>query len=309
MTKAVRYARHGGPEVLELVEVRTPEPGNGQVRVAVHASGVNAIDWKIRSGAFAEEALAEEALAEPAGTGSEFAGVVDAVGPDAGDWAVGQAVFGLAPGSAATHVLAGSADLVAKPDWLSFIDAAALPMAAETAYRTLRLLGVRAGQTLLIHAVAGGVGLIAAQLARAWGANVVGTAGEGHHDFLRELGVVPVTYEPGIEARVRAVAPDGVDAVLDGSGRGVLGLSVALTGSPEKVITIADGDAAAHGVHFSSWGEVEALSTVFGEVLPRMERGELRLPIDRTFPLERVADAQRASEEGHLRGKLVVTVT
>ncbi|MCI2416809.1 NADP-dependent oxidoreductase [Saccharopolyspora sp. K220] len=305
MSKAVRFSRFGGPEVLVLEDVPTAEPGKGQVRLAVATAGVNPIDWKIRSGLFASG----DAPAEPQGTGIDVAGTIDSLGPGVQGWRVGQPVFGkAATGAAATHTLADSAKLVAKPEWLAFPQAAALPVAAETAYRTLRLLGVRAGQTLLVHAVAGGVGLVAAQLARAWGANVVGTASPGRHAFLRELGVRPVSYGEGVEQRVRE-AVESVDAVLDASGRGVLGMSVELAGSPDRVITIADPDAAAHGVRFSGGGADEvAMSEVFAEVLPLLERGALRLPIEQTFPLERIADAHRLSEFGHLTGKIVLEV-
>ena len=214
MSQAIRYARHGGPEVLTLDDVPLPDPGPGQVRVAVRAAGVNGIDWKLRRGFMGRGPLS----AGPAGVGVEFAGTIDAVGAGApgagsgeerkgagagvgvvagaaagtgagdgdGGWSVGQAVFGkVLSGAAATHVLVGTEDLLAMPAWLSFEQAAALPVAVETAWRTLRQLGVKEGETLLVHAVAGGVGLVAAQLARARGVRVVGTASAVRHDFLR----------------------------------------------------------------------------------------------------------------------------
>ncbi|GAB3476915.1 NADP-dependent oxidoreductase [Amycolatopsis cihanbeyliensis] len=305
MPKAARFSRYGGPEVLTLDEVPVPEPGQGQVRIAVAAAGMNAIDWKIRNGFFA----GSEAPREPQGTGFDVAGTVEAIGQGVQAPPVGTAVFGkAATGAAATHTLADAGSLVTKPDWLSFPLAAGLPVVAETAYRTLRDLGLRAGHTLLIHAVAGGVGLMAAQLALSRGATVVGTASRGHHDFLTELGVRPLEYGEGLLERVRA-AVDSVDLVLDAAGRDVLGLSVELTGDPDKVITIADADADAHGVRFSGGGpDAAPLDEVFAEVLPMLESGALRLPIQQTFPLERIADAHRRSEEGHGRGKIIIEV-
>ena len=254
MSVAVRFARYGGPEVLSLDEVPTPDPGAGQVRVAVRYAAVNAIDWKIRQGLLAP-GVAPDA---PAGTGLEGSGSVDAVGSAVRGWTVGQAVFGRFPGAVATHALAAPEELLAKPDWLAFEVAAALPVAAETAYRTLRQLGVSGGQTLLVHAAAGGVGVVAAQLALARGVEVVGTASAGQHAFLRGLGVRPVAYGDGLADRVRAAAPGGVDAVLDASGRDVLGVSIELAGSPDMVVTIADGRAAAHGVRFSTGADQAA---------------------------------------------------
>lgn len=305
MAQAVRFTHYGDPGVLTLDEVPVPQPGPGQVRIRVRAAGVNPFDCKVRRGLFAQKPLTA-----PIGTGVEAAGIVDALGPGARGWAVGEAVFGsVASGAAATYALADTGNLVAKPDWLGFERAAALPVAAEAAYRTLRELDVRAGQTVLIHAVAGGVGLVTAQLARSRGAEVIGTASAGRHAFLRGLGVSPVVYGDGLEERVREHSPRGVDAVLDASGRGVLTASIALAGDASKVVTIADGNAADHGVRFSGGGaDSAALAEVFAEVLPLMERGELRMPIERTFPLERTADAHRLSEAGHLLGKIVITV-
>ncbi|MGK5628988.1 NADP-dependent oxidoreductase [Streptomyces sp. URMC 123] len=304
MSQAIRFSAYGDADVLRLVEVPLPEPAEGQVRVAVRAVGVNPLDWKIRRGYFAEG----EPLGAPAGTGIELAGVVDAVGPGVTAWRPGQPVFGRSAtrGAAATHDLAAVDELLEKPEWLSFEQAAALPVAVETAYRTLRELGLREGQTLLVHAAAGAVGLTAVQLARAWGATVIGTAGERNHAFLREIGAMPVTYGDGLVERVRAVAPQGVDLALDASGRGALPASLELAGGPEKVLTIADPAAADHGVRFSAvpGPTGEALR----EVLPLIGSDRVRMPIERTFPLDRAADAHRLSEEGHLQGKIVLKV-
>ncbi|AXB45387.1 NADP-dependent oxidoreductase [Amycolatopsis albispora] len=306
MAQAIRYAEYGGPEVLELEEIALPEPGPGQVRIAVRAAGMNPIDWKIRSGAFTPG----QQLAKPRGTGVEAAGVVEAVGPDVDTVAPGDEVFGnVGSGAVATHVLAEATALVHKPDWLSFEEAAALPVAAETSVRALRYLDVQSGQTLLVHAAAGAVGLVASQLAIARGLTVVGTASQARHEFLRELGVRPVTYGEGWADRVREAAPDGVDVVLDASGRGVLAESVKLTGDPAKVVTIADGGAAEHGVHFTGGGQdTVPAAEVFTEVLPLLRAGRLRLPIAKTFPLAQAADAHRLSEDGHVLGKIVFRV-
>ncbi len=305
MAQAIRYSSYGGPEMLTLDDIAMPEPGPGKVRVAVRAAGVNGIDSKIRRGMFADDSTPSE----PKRVGVDVAGVVDAVGPDVDGWSPGEHVFGqVGSGALGTHVLAGTAKLVGKPDWLSFEQAAALPVPTETAHRTLGLLGVGAGETLLIHAVGGGVGLVTAQLARDRGADVVGTASAPRHDVLREFGVTPVTYGDGWVERVRAAAGGGVDAVLDASGRGVLAGSVELTGTADRVLTIADGNADEYGVRFSSGGGAP-LADVFADVLPLVKRGEVRLPLAETFPLAQAADAYRRSEAGHVFGKLVITVT
>jgi NADPH:quinone reductase-like Zn-dependent oxidoreductase len=305
LSRVVRYHRYGGPEVLEVDEVPTPEPGAGQLRVSVRAAGVNAIDWKRRRGLFARD----QALKEPQGVGSELSGTIDAIGPGVNGWSPGQDVVGrVAGGAVATEAIARPDNLVIKPSWLPFDRAAVLPVAAETSYRTLGMLDVQPGQTLLIHAAAGGVGLTASQLAIARGVEVIGTASPGHHEFLRKLGVKPVAYGDGLVERVRAIAPDGVDAVLDASGRGALPDSIELAGGTDKVLTIADPRAAEYGVRFTGGSESAPLAEVFAEVLPLIERGALDLPIEASFPMERTGDAQRRSEDGHVRGKLVITV-
>ena len=304
MARAIQFTEYGDPDVLQLVDVLTPEPGEGQVRVAVRAVGVNAYDWKVRSGAYSDGTP----LAGPTRTGLDFAGVVDALGSGVEGLEVGQAVLGKAPGAAATHVAADAAGLVPRPDSLSFELAAALPTPTETAVRSLRLLDPKPG-TLLIHAAAGGVGLVAAQLARSRGLTVIGTASDPNHAFLREIGVVPVTYGDGLVERVRAVAPQGVDAVLDASGRGVLPDSIELAGGPERVVTIADFQGAEYGVRVTGGGaDSVPMREAFAEVLPLLERGELKVPIEHVFPLDRAAEAHRVSQTGHLRGRIVLTV-
>ncbi|MFI6534275.1 zinc-binding dehydrogenase [Nonomuraea sp. NPDC050547] len=298
--RAVRYSEHGGAEVLRVDEVPIPVPGPGQVRVAVRAAGVNAVDWKIRGGAFGIP------LDGPTGTGLEFSGVIDAIGPgvdgpdagpDAGWLRVGQGVVGRHSGALADYVLAVPDDLVAKPDGHTHVEAAALPVAVETAARALALLGLEEGRTLLIHAVAGGVGLAAAQLAIRAGLRVVGTASEPHHPYLKGLGVHPVTYGDGLEERIG----EPVDLVLDASGRDVVALSVRLTGDPDKVVSIADPGAGSHGVRFSSGSSSPIkLRDISGEI------AATRLPIAAEFPLEQAADAHRLSEHGHFLGKIVV---
>lgn len=301
--QAVRFARYGDPGVLSLDTVELPEPGPGEVRVAVRAAGVNPFDWKSRRGLYASD----EAPARPVRVGLEFAGVVDTVGPDVTGWSAGDPVFGLGSGTQATHIVVPAAELVAKPGSLSFVEAAALSVACETAYRAVRLLDVRAGDIVLVHAAAGAVGLVATQLALARGARVIGTAGAANHEFLASLGAEPVLYGDGLADRVRAVVPDGVDAVLDASGRDVLPVSVELAGGPERVVTIADGSASQYGVR-ASWSADLPLPQVFQTVLPLVEQSAVRLPIAATFPIEQVAAAQELSEAGHLRGKIVLTV-
>ena len=298
---AVQYSQFGGPEVLELVDVPDPHPGPGQIRVRVRAVGINPIDWKVRSGMMGGDL--------PKRTGLEVAGIVDELGEGVTDVAVGDRVFGSAAGGDGAAERALLEHYAPIPGSLEFAAAAALTVAVETAVRTLDLLGVTSGQTLLVNGAAGAVGAAAAQIARERGARVIGTASEVNHDYLTELGAEPTTYGEGMAERVRALAPDGVDAALDAGGGGVLPALVELTGGPEHVVTIVDYPGAEEtGVTFSGGPGSERAWHALGEVGPLIEAGAFTLPVAHTFPLADVAEAHRQSETGHGRGKIVLTV-
>ncbi len=298
--KAVRFSEYGDPDVLRVEEVDEPHAGAGQIRVAVKAAGVNPIDWKIRSGAMAQVMPVDL----PRIPGSDVAGVVDEVGDGVTDAAVGDEVFGSAVGG-------GSADYAvvdhyaAKPAGLSWAEAAGLPVAVETAVRSLDLLGVGDGQTIVINGAAGGVGIAAVQLARARGARVIGTASATNHAFLRDLGAEPTTYGDGLAERVRDLAPGGVDRAFDTAGHGALPDLVEITGNADYVVTIADFSAPQYGVRVTTGGEGRAWQAL-GQAAELFEQGRFTLPVAETFPFSQAPAAHRRSEDGHVRGKLVL---
>jgi NADPH:quinone reductase-like Zn-dependent oxidoreductase len=284
------------------VDLPDPHPGPGQIRVAVHAAGVNPSDWKARQGELGGEL--------PQTTGRDVAGVVDQIGQGVTDVAVGDRVFGFSGGSAG----AGAAELALLSDYapippsLDFAGAAALPVVLETATRALDALGAGAGQTLLINGASGGIGSVAVQLAVARGARVIGIASPGNHDYLRSLGAEPAAYGAGLAGRVRALAPGGADLALDVAGSGVLPELIELAGGPEHVVTVADfAGAQEYGVRFSRGEDGRALHAI-AEIGELIESGRFSLPVVQTFPLGEIAAAHRASEEGHVRGKLVLLV-
>jgi len=304
MVKAARFSRFGGPEVLEIVDLPDPHPGPGQVRIAVRAAGVNPSDWKKREGLMDPEL--------PQTMGYEAAGVVDELGEGVADVAVGDRVFGLSAEGTAQAELAVLSFYAPIPPSLNFAGAAALPAAIETATRALDQLGVGAGvgrgRTLLINGASGSVGSAAVQLAVVRGARVIGTASPANHDYLRSLGAEPVAYGEGLAGRVRALAPDGVDAALDVAGSGVLPELIELAGGPEHVVTIADfGGAQEHGVRFSS-GDAGRAVHALAEIGELIESGRFSLPVAQTFPLAEIAQAHRVGEDGHVRGKLVLVI-
>lgn len=294
--RAITITQYGEPDVLQLTDAPVPEPGPGQVRVAVKAAGVNPIDWKIRSGAMAEVRPVDF----PHILGLELAGVVDAVGEGA-DFAVGDEIFGWSEtGTYAEYALAST--VIRKPAGLSWAEAAALPITGETALRVLGELEVKPGEIVVIHGASGQVGRIATQAAVALGATVIGLAGASSLDEVKALGAVPVQYGDGWVSRVRSATPDGVDAVFDAAGFGVLGDSVELLGSPDRLITIADPAAYAQGLKFSAGGSETAA------VLEDLVARGLKLKLGSSYALADAASAHRESATGHAGGKITLTM-
>ncbi|MFJ3218097.1 NADP-dependent oxidoreductase [Kitasatospora sp. NPDC086801] len=300
--KAVTVTGSGGPEVLRVTEVPDPEPGPGQVRVRVYAAGVQPVDLAIREGFRPPGAVVEP----PFVLGNEFAGVVDRLGPDGSGWQVGDEVLGFRfLDSQAGLVTVDAAQLVAKPAGMPWEQAGSLSASGQTAHLALTLLTVGPGDTVLVHGASGGVGTVAVQLARAWGATVIGTASERNHDHLRELGAIPVAYGEGLVERVRAVAPQGVDAAFDAAGRGALEASVDLVADRDRIGTVVDYAGAERLGVRRLRGERTAAR--LAELVALWEAGGLRLEVAETFPLERAADAHRLVGTGHVRGKVVLT--
>ncbi|WP_381798816.1 NADP-dependent oxidoreductase [Streptomyces niveus] len=303
MSLAVRFSEYGTTDVLRVVDVPPPTAGPGQVRLTVRAAGVNPIDWKILHGYMSQVMP----LDFPAGLGSDVAGVVDQVGEGVTAFSVGDEVLGtsLTP-SYAQFALADPAALVAKPASLPWEVAGSLAGAGITAWEALNKLKIAEGETLLVHAAAGGVGTFAVQLAVDRGVRAIGTASEGNHERLRSLGAKPVTYGKGLVERVRGISPQGVDAVLDASGRGEIPDSIELAGGPARVLSLAAFDAAESGIQIHITERGTGGPQALRDILALIEAGRLRVPIQRTYPLGEVAAALEVSQSGHLGGKLVL---
>ncbi|MBD2895019.1 Zinc-type alcohol dehydrogenase-like protein [Actinomadura sp. RB99] len=298
--RAVIFAEYGDPSVLEVVETERPEPGPGQVRVAVRAAGVNPIDVKLRSGSMS----GGKPLAAPRRLGFEVSGVVDAVGDGVADAAVGDAVAGWPVGGGYAEYALLSV-YAAKPDALTWEQAAALPVAGEAAVRSLRALKTRRGETLLINGASGAVGALATQIAVADGLTVVGTAGAANLDRVRALGATATTYGPGLADRVRELAPQGVDAVLDAAGHGALPDAIALRGGVDRVVTIADPAAFDLGVPFLSGGPEDQTAEVLRTLLEAAAQGRITPPATRGMALDQAAQAHEQVEKGGA-GKIVL---
>lgn len=298
--KAAQFSRFGGPEVLEVVDLPEPRAGSGEVRIRVRAAGVNASDWKKRSGQMDQEL--------PQTMGYEAAGVVDEIGKGVTGVELGDKVVGIGGGGAAQAEFAVLSTWAAIPASLDFVGAAALPSTVETAARALDQLGVAQGNTLLINGASGSIGTAAVQFAVHRGARVIGTGSPATHDYLRSLGAEPVAYGAGMADRVRAIVPDGVDLAFDVAGSGVLPELIGLAGGAENVVTIADFlGARQYGVRFSRGNEGRAEYAI-AQAMQLIEDGSFHIPVGQTFPLEKVAEAHRIGESGTVRGKLVLTV-
>ncbi|MDQ1041191.1 NADPH:quinone reductase-like Zn-dependent oxidoreductase [Streptomyces sp. V3I8] len=302
--KAIVFDTFGGTEVLHEAEIEVPEPGPGQVRVRVQAVGVNPVDGKIRSGTM--EAIFPTTL--PAVPGGEIAGVVDALGEGVDLFEVGDEVLGWSDtGSYAQYALADPAVLAPKPAGLDWTHAAALPVASDGADRVLDLLDVKAGETLLIHGASGALGTVAVQLAVARGARVIGTAGPANQEYVASLGATALVYGQNLVERVRALAPNGVDAVFDAAGKGALEDSITLRGTTDRIVTTADFRARELGIVFAE-GPQRRSAARLAELAQQAADGTLAITVGAAYPLAAAAEAQQASDAGHSRGKLVLTV-
>jgi enoyl reductase len=305
MSRAVVFDTYGGPDVLHVIDVPVAEPGPGQLRVRVRAAGVQPFDGIFRSGAARQWMPASF----PQRLGNEFAGVVEAVGDGVTAVAPGAEVLGWAgPSCYADHVVVSAEQVVPKPAGVAWSVAGVLSASGQTAATALRVLAVREGETVLIHAAAGGVGSFAVQLARELGARVVGTARPANHDYLRELGAIPVAYGSGLAQRVRDSAPQGVDAALVAvSSAEALESSWELVPDKQRIGTVAFSPAATElGIRtISTERSIEQLAR-----LARLNRdGRLTVSIAGEYRWEQAAQAHQVLETGHVRGKLVMTAT
>lgn len=303
MPRAIVFTEYGDADVLTLTEVPLAEPGPGQIRVRVHAAGVNPIDWKIRRGYLA----GGEPLDGPRLTGGDLAGVVDAVGEGVDGFAVGDRVAGGTDGTSAEYVLVGPDDIVPLPDSIDFVTGAGIKGVGTTAIRVLQLTKLHEGQTLLLHAATGGVGSFVTQLAKARDATVIGTTSEANVEYLESLGAIPVLYGEGWEDRVRQAHPGHIDAVIDAAGTGVIPGSLELVVEGGPVVTIADFEAKGFNVILST-GADPGFEDALREAVKAVDHGTVKLAIAQTFPLEQAADAHRLSETGHVRGKIILTL-
>lgn len=305
---AVVFDQFGPPDVLHIGEIAEHHAGPGEIRVRVHAAGVSPVDAGVRSGS----PLAQQRVVFSHVPGVDVAGTVDEIGAGVTGLTIGADVFGavdVAKLGGATAQFAVLRFWAAKPASMSWAEAGAAGTSTETATRVLDILALKPGQTLLVDGAAGGVGSILLQLASARGLQLIGTSRPSNFDFLRELHAVPVEYGPGLDSRVRHLGLT-VDGAIDVAGAGSLPELIALTGSPERVVTIADFSASTLGVCLSMGrmggeaGGEHGLSVAAGLSV----QGRFRVPVQQVFAAGDSALAHAAVEAGSRRGKIVIAV-
>ncbi len=305
--KAISYSTFGGLDVLRFGDLPDPKVGPGEIRIRVRSAAVNPVDWKVMAGGL--DALMVTVF--PVVPGWDVSGVVESVGLDTPEFAVGDEVIAYARkdfvhgGTFAELVTVPARAVARRPGSLSWDEAAGLPLAGLTAYQVLTRLGLSAGETLLVHGGSGGVGRLGIQIARSLGARVIATASPANHESLAALGAEPVAYGEGLAERVRALAPDGVQVVADFVG-GVLDVTTAVLAPGGRHASIADGSVVTAG-GASMWVRPDGRDlTRLGELA---DAGVLAVPVSATFPLADVAEAFRLSQEGHVAGKIAIRVS
>lgn len=307
--KAVRIHEYGGPEVLHYEDAPRPEPGPGEVLIRVHAAGVNPIDWKVRAG-FAKERLKYKMPFIP---GWDLSGVIEAGAPGATRLKVGDEVYSRPDisrdGAYAEYVTVREPEVALKPKSIDHLNAAAVPLAALTAWQALfDAAKLSAGQTVLVHGAAGGVGSFAVQFAKLKGACVIGTASKKNHEFLRSLGAdETIDYHTtkfedvvhDVDAVLDTITGETADRSYQVIKKGGVYVSILMPPSQEK--------AAAHGIR-AAHTFVQANPEQLAEIAKLIDSGKLKIIIEKVFPLSEARAAQELNATGHTRGKIVLTI-
>jgi NADPH:quinone reductase-like Zn-dependent oxidoreductase len=312
MARAIVHTEIGSSDVLRLVEVPDPVAGRGEVVVRIEAAGVNPIDIKQRSGL-----RPLPPITQPRHVGFDGAGTITAIGEGVSGYAVGERVaIGDTRGTYATALAVPVGNITRLLGGVTSAEGAALAIPVGTAYQSLRSLGVRKGDTLLIHAGSGAVGQAAVQFAVLWGATVIATASPARHDQLRALGAIPVAYGEGLTDRVRDAAPQGVTVALDCAGTDeAIQTSLDLVTGRDRIATIVRGpDAAQLGIQAYSGGNPVPLTEqqmawrheAVGVAINLIEAGDFQVELGPELPLAEAAHAHELIEQHAATGKIVL---
>ena len=304
MAKAVRFDKYGSVDVLYIADVEVPSAAAGEVVVQVKAAGINPGEASIREGYL--DSMFPATF--PSGEGSDLAGVVSETGDGVTEFAAGDEVLGWSweRSSHAEYVKVPVGQLIRKPAGVSWPVAGAMSVIAVTAYAAVRAVSAGAGDTVVVSAAAGGVGTVVVQLLQVRVASVIGIASAANHAWLSAHGVTPVTYGDGLAGRLKAAAPDGIDAFIDLFGPDYVRLAVDLGVPRDRIETIIAFDAA-HEYGTKAEGSSDASTTdVLAEVTDLVASGQIEIPIAASYPLDEVRQAYTELEQRHTRGKIVL---
>jgi NADPH:quinone reductase-like Zn-dependent oxidoreductase len=302
--KAVKFDHYGGLEVLHIDELPLPVPGSGEVLVKIKAAGINPVEADIRKGLLAVTWPATF----PSGEGSDFAGVVENVGPQVKLFVAGDEVLGFTNkrASHAEYVLVPMEQLTSRPPHVPWEEAGALFVAGTAAFAAVRAVALKKGDTVVVSSAAGGVGSIAVQLAVDAGARVIGLASQEDHAWLKQKGVIPLDFAGNLAEKIKAAAGGRIDAFVDTHGHGYVDLAIQLGVKPGRIETIVDFDAAKkYGTRTDGSMEV-ATAEVLAKLAALIEQGRLEIPIAHVYKLDQVREAFAELEKRHTHGKIVL---
>lgn len=302
---AVRYDQFGHTDVLYIAELPKPVPRAGEVLVKIKAAGINPGEASIREGFLKKEFPSKF----PSGQGSDFAGVIEAVGENVTRFKAGDEVIGFTNerNSHAEYIAVKVDQLVPRPPKVSWEEAGGLFVVGTTAYAAVEAVAIKAGETLIVSGATGGVGSIVVQIAKKRGAKVIGLASEPHHQWLRDRGIIPLSYDGNIEADLKTALDGGkADAFIDTSGKGYVEMAIKLGIPANRIDTIIDFEAAQKYKVKTDGSAVAANATVLNELAGMVNDGSVQIPIAKTYPLNKVKEAYQELEQRHAQGKIVL---
>ena len=306
MPKAVQLSAYGGSDQLKIIDVAKPAPKGGEIVVRVIAAGTNPGEIAIREGMLKDMYPREF----PFGQGADFAGRVEAVDAAVTQFSVGDEVLGWSEerSAQAEYVVSRPERLIAKPPALDWFRAGSLFVAGTTAVAAVRAVALAPGEVVAVSGAAGGVGSLAVQLARRTGARVVGIASKENARFLSSLGVEPVAYGDGLGERLRAIAPQGVDAFIDLFGGGYVDTAITLGVTPDRIDTIIDFPAAAKHKVKTDGSAAAGNRETLAEIADLIAWGEIVMPLAGIYPFSKVKDAYVDLARRKARGKIVLAL-
>ena len=302
---AVRYDHFGHSDILYIAELPMPEPKADEVLVKVKAAGINPGETSIREGWLQQRFPSTF----PSGQGTDFAGIIEALGDNVTGFKGGDEVIGFSNNrsSHAEYLVVPANQLTLKPANISWEQAGGLFVAGSTAYAAVHAVDLKPGETVIVSGAAGGVGSLAVQIAKKQGAKVIGLASEANHAWLKKHGIIPLAYGDDNEAIIKnALNGSKADAFIDTSGKGYVEMAIKMGIPANRINTIIDFEAVGKYKVKADGSAAASTAEILGELAEMISKGELDLPIAKTYPLSQVKEAFEELEQHHTHGKIVL---